>query len=156
MSILLTVSPDLLKAHVQSYTRKDGAFVQEHDDKRQAAAAPVSAGNKRVVKKLKAYHKADASSLKSSLASALSSGDTEADDGSNLTYGDVKKHLHTMRSQLGKDATHAQHLEHAQYAVNQSFRPDNKPLEEKHAKLIGAALSGRTRIDDDGMVRHAK
>lgn len=35
----LVVSPDLLKAQVKAYTRKDGAFVQAHDDKR-AAAAP--------------------------------------------------------------------------------------------------------------------
>lgn len=33
----LVVVPALLKAHVGSYTRKDGTFVQEHDDKRQAA-----------------------------------------------------------------------------------------------------------------------
>lgn len=47
MPILLTVSPDLLKAHVQSYTRKDGAFVQEHDDGRQAAAPkPAKAARK--------------------------------------------------------------------------------------------------------------
>ena len=35
---LLVVRPDLLKAHVKGYTRKDGTFVKEHDDKRQAAA----------------------------------------------------------------------------------------------------------------------
>lgn len=34
----LIVFPDLLKAHVSGYTRSDGAFVQEHDDKRKAAA----------------------------------------------------------------------------------------------------------------------
>jgi hypothetical protein len=38
MSKTFLVFPALLKAHVKSYTRKDGAFVQEHDDKRQAAA----------------------------------------------------------------------------------------------------------------------
>lgn len=37
MSKMLVVRPDLLKAHVKSYTRKDGTFVKEHDDKRQAA-----------------------------------------------------------------------------------------------------------------------
>lgn len=39
----LFVVPALLKAHVQSYTRKDGTFVKEHDDTRQAAA-PKAAG----------------------------------------------------------------------------------------------------------------
>lgn len=38
----LIVIPALLKAHVDSYTKKDGTFVQSHDDKRQAAA-PKSA-----------------------------------------------------------------------------------------------------------------
>lgn len=40
----LVVFPELLKAHVKSYTRKDGVFVQEHDDKRQAAAPKPSGG----------------------------------------------------------------------------------------------------------------
>lgn len=41
----LIVFPDLLKAHVSGYTRSDGAFVQAHDDKRQAAAPkPAGAG----------------------------------------------------------------------------------------------------------------
>lgn len=135
-----------------SSASKDGAGDASSD--KQAApdnGKPV----KRVVKQLKAYHKADAKSLKSSLGSALSSGDTEGDDGKPLTYGNVKRHLQTMRSQLGKDAVSAQHLEHAQYAVNQSMGADHAPLSEKHAKLIGAALSGRTRIDDNGAVRHA-
>jgi hypothetical protein len=35
---MLLVSADLMKAHVQGYTRKDGVFVKEHDDQRQAAA----------------------------------------------------------------------------------------------------------------------
>lgn len=35
----LIVFPELLKAHVAGYTRKDGVFVKEHDDKR-AAASP--------------------------------------------------------------------------------------------------------------------
>lgn len=135
-----------------SSASKDGAGDASSD--KQAApdnGKPV----KRVVKQLKAYHKADAKSLKSSLGSALSSGDTEGDDGKPLTYGNVNRHLQTMRSQLGKDAVSAQHLEHAQYAVNQSMGADHAPLSEKHAKLIGAALSGRTRIDDNGAVRHA-
>lgn len=38
MSKTLIVFPALLKAHIGSYTRKDGTFVKEHDDKRQAAA----------------------------------------------------------------------------------------------------------------------
>lgn len=42
----LIVFPDLLKAHVSGYTRSDGAFVQEHDDKRAAAAPkPVAGGS---------------------------------------------------------------------------------------------------------------
>lgn len=41
------VKPSLLKAHVKSYTRKDGTFVQEHDDGRQAAAPkPAMASRK--------------------------------------------------------------------------------------------------------------
>jgi hypothetical protein len=144
----MIVFPALLKSHVGQYTRKDGVVVQAHDDKRVAA-------NKRVVAKLKKYHQASAAGLKSDLGSALSAGDTEGDDGKHLTYGDVKKHLQTMRTQLNKDPAHAQHIEHAGYAVQQALRSDGKPLEDKHAKLIGAALSGKTRIDDDGMVRHA-
>jgi hypothetical protein len=34
----LVVFPDLLKSHVQGYTRKDGAFVKEHDDNRRTAS----------------------------------------------------------------------------------------------------------------------
>ena len=37
MSKKLLVVPALLKAHVDTYTRKDGTVVQAHDDKRQAA-----------------------------------------------------------------------------------------------------------------------
>lgn len=103
---------------------------------------------------LKAYHKQDAKSLKSSLGSALSSGDTEMDNGKAMTYGHVKAHLQTMRSQLGNDPAHKDHLEHAQYALNQSFRDDGAALSDKHAKLIGAALSGKTKMDDNGMIRH--
>jgi hypothetical protein len=43
MSTTLIIFPDLLKAHVSSYTRKDGAFVKEHDDKRQAAKPGATA-----------------------------------------------------------------------------------------------------------------
>jgi hypothetical protein len=153
---LVLVTGDLAKAHVDSYTRKDGVVVQAHDDKRAAAQAkPMTGVNRRAVKNLKEYHKADAKWLKSSLASALSVGDTETEHGKPMTYGDVKSHMHTMRSQLGGDASHAQHLEHAQYALNQSMGGDSAPLSEKHAKLIGAALSGKTKMDEDGMVRHA-
>jgi hypothetical protein len=42
----LIVFPDLLKSHVDSYTRKDGVVVQAHDDKR--AAAPKAAGGPRL------------------------------------------------------------------------------------------------------------
>ena len=38
----LIVFPDLLKAHIDQYVRKDGSVVQAHDDKR-AAAAPKPA-----------------------------------------------------------------------------------------------------------------
>jgi hypothetical protein len=31
---------DLLKAHIEAFTRKDGSVVQAHDDKRTAAKAP--------------------------------------------------------------------------------------------------------------------
>jgi hypothetical protein len=134
-------------AHIHSIGAPGG-------DKR-VAANPNGQANKRVVAKLKTYHKASAAGLKSDLGSALSAGDTESDDGGHITYGDVKKHLQTMRAQLNKDHVHAQHIEHAGYAVQQAFRHDAKPLEEKHAKLIGAALSGKTRIDDNGMVQHA-
>lgn len=40
----LIVFPDLLKAHVDQYVRKDGSVVQAHDDKRQAAAPKPAAG----------------------------------------------------------------------------------------------------------------
>lgn len=39
----LIVFPGLLKAHVSGYTRSDGTFVQEHDDKRKAAARKPTA-----------------------------------------------------------------------------------------------------------------
>lgn len=43
MSEVLLVRPDLLKAHIESYTRSDGTFVQAHEDKRQSAAeSPAS------------------------------------------------------------------------------------------------------------------
>ena len=151
----LLVSVLLAKSQVAAFTRKDGAMVQAHDNGKAAAIEkPMTRVNKRAVSNLKAYHKADAKGLKSSLGSALSAGDIEGDDGKSITYGDVKKHLHTMRTQLGHDASHSQHLEHAQYAVNQSFSADHAKLSDKHAKLIGAALSGRTRIDGNGSVKH--
>lgn len=39
----IVVSTDLAKSHVDSFTRKDGTFVQAHDDKRQAAAPKAPA-----------------------------------------------------------------------------------------------------------------
>jgi hypothetical protein len=128
-------------------------MVQAHDNGRQAAAPePI---NHKALGKLKASHGMDAKALKSSLGSALSSGDTEGHDGKPMTYGDVKGHLNTMRMQLGSKPEHAEHLKHAQYALNQSFGLNHAPVSEKHAKLIGAALSGKTRMDDNGVVQHA-
>lgn len=148
-----------VKSHVNAFTRKDGTFVAAHDDKRTAASVTAAQGsdkpNKRVVSKLKKQHKSSATDLKSTLSHELSSGNTEYDDGSKMTYGHFKDHLHTMRSQLGKDSAHATHLEHAQYAANQAMGNDSAPISDKHAKLFGAALGGKTKIDDDGMVRHA-
>lgn len=43
MTKKLVVVPALLKAHIDSFTRKDGTFVQAHDDKRQAAAPHIHA-----------------------------------------------------------------------------------------------------------------
>lgn len=37
---------DLIKSHVRGYTRKDGTFVKEHDDNRQAAAPASSSAPK--------------------------------------------------------------------------------------------------------------
>ena len=154
MNKKLVVSAGLLaKSQVAAYTRKDGTMVQSHDNGRQAAAPePV---NHKVLAKLKAAHHTDARALKSTLASSLSSGDTEGHDGKPMTYGDVKAHINTMRTQLGSKPEHAEHMKHAQYALNQSFGLNHAPVSEKHAKLIGAALSGKTRMDDDGMVQHA-
>lgn len=149
----------ITKSHVSAFTRKDGAFVAAHDDKRVAASITSAQGadkpNKRVVSKLKKRHKSSASDLKSTLSHELSSGNTEYDDGSKMTYGHFKDHLHTMRSQLGKDSSHSAHLEHAQYAANQAMGNDSAPISDKHAKLFGAALGGKTNIDSNGMVRHA-
>ena len=39
---LASQSADMLKSHIKGFTRKDGAFVAEHDDKRTAAQAPLS------------------------------------------------------------------------------------------------------------------
>lgn len=39
LSVSVGGGADLIKSHVKGYTRKDGAFVKEHDDKRQASAA---------------------------------------------------------------------------------------------------------------------
>ena len=154
MTKKLVVSASLLaKSQVASYTRSDGTVVQAHDNGRQAAAPePV---NQKVLAKLKTSHHMDARALKSSLGSSLSSGDTEGHDGKPMTYGDVKGHLNTMRMQLGSKPEHAEHLKHAQYALNQSFGLNHAPVSEKHAKLIGAALSGKTRMDDNGVVQHA-
>lgn len=154
MTKKLVVSASLLaKSQVAAYTRKDGTVVQAHDNGRQAAAPePV---NQKVLAKLKTSHHMDARALKSSLGSSLSSGDTEGHDGKPMTYGDVKGHLNTMRMQLGGKPEHAEHLKHAQYALNQSFGLNHAPVSEKHAKLIGAALSGKTRMDDNGVVQHA-
>lgn len=154
MTKKLVVSASLLaKSQVAAYTRKDGTMVQAHDNGRQAAAPePI---NHKALAKLKTSHHTDARALKSSLASSLSSGDTEGHDGKPLTYGDVKGHLNSMRMQLGSKPEHAEHLKHAQYALNQSFGLNHAPVSEKHAKLIGAALSGKTRMSDDGVVQHA-
>lgn len=46
MNKLLIVDGSLAKAHVGSYTRKDGTFVKEHDNGRQAAAPKPAAGAK--------------------------------------------------------------------------------------------------------------
>lgn len=153
MTKKLVVSASLLaKSQVAAYTRKDGTMVQAHDNGRQAAAPePI---NHKALAKLKTSHHTDARALKSSLASSLSSGDTEGHDGKPLTYGDVKGHLNSMRMQLGSKPEHAEHLKHAQYALNQSFGLNHAPVSEKHAKLIGAALSGKTRMSDDGVVQH--
>lgn len=41
----VVVSPEFMKAHVKGFTRKDGSFVKEHDDKR-AAARPDQPASK--------------------------------------------------------------------------------------------------------------
>ena len=46
MKKILIVDGSLAKAHVNSYTRSDGTFVQEHDNGRQAAAPKPAAGDK--------------------------------------------------------------------------------------------------------------
>ena len=46
MKKILIVDGSLAKAHVNSYTRKDGTFVKEHDNGRQAAAPKPAAGAK--------------------------------------------------------------------------------------------------------------
>lgn len=56
----LLVFPALLKAHVDSYTRKDGTFVKEHDDKRQAAAPADPYGHPNVVGKADKFEHGDA------------------------------------------------------------------------------------------------
>lgn len=52
-SIMFFTSPDsapvlgsLMKAHVSAYTRRDGAFVAEHDDKRQSKGSNLKADAK--------------------------------------------------------------------------------------------------------------
>lgn len=54
----LVVFPDLLKGRVNSYTKKDGTFVQAHDNGRMAAAPKVKAAQKAVKSAL--YDKDDA------------------------------------------------------------------------------------------------
>lgn len=44
MNKILIVDGSLAKAHVGSFTRKDGTFVKEHDNGRQAAAPKPAAG----------------------------------------------------------------------------------------------------------------
>ena len=46
MKKILVVGGELAKAHVSAFTRKDGTFVAEHDDKRAAAKPKAPAGDK--------------------------------------------------------------------------------------------------------------
>lgn len=151
-----------LKSHVSAFTRKDGTFVAAHDDKRTAASITSAQGAdkpvKRVVDSIKKNNKNAAVGLKDTIASDFSKGDISNGDGADMTYGNFKNHLSSMRIQLGNDPAHARHLEHAQFALHQTSGGgggSSAPIKEKHAKLYGAALSGKTKIDDDGMVRHA-
>lgn len=153
---LMVLADMLVKSQVAAYTRSDGTMVQSHDNGRMAAAPKATTGNnRRAVKAMKNYHKADAAGLKHSLGSALASGDTLGDDDKPMTYGDVQKHLHTMRASLGSHQEHGKHIEAAQYALNQSFGADHAPVSEKHARNIGAALSGKATANANGIVKAA-
>lgn len=48
-------SAELLKSHVSSYTRKDGTFVGEHDDKRASKPKDIGAGSWNVGHKVKLH-----------------------------------------------------------------------------------------------------
>jgi hypothetical protein len=152
----------ITKSHVSAFTRKDGAFVAAHDDKRVKAAITAAQGDhkpvKRVVDSIKQQNKNAAAGLKDTIASDFSKGDISTGDGADMTYGKFNDHLASMRTQLGNDPAHSEHLKHAQFALHQTSGGgggSSAPIKEKHAKLYGAALSGKTKIDDDGMVRHA-
>lgn len=152
----------LVKSHVSAFTRKDGVFVAAHDDKRTKAAITAAQGGdkpvKRVVDSIKQKNKNAAAGLKDTIASDFSKGDISTGDGADMTYGKFNDHLASMRTQLGNDPAHSEHLKHAQFALHQTSGGgggSSAPIKEKHAKLYGAALSGKTKIDDDGMVRHA-
>jgi hypothetical protein len=57
MNNLLVINPSLLtKAHVSAFTRKDGAFVAEHDDKRAAAKPKQAATHDEWAENVKATH----------------------------------------------------------------------------------------------------
>ncbi|WP_438979549.1 hypothetical protein [Polynucleobacter sp.] len=155
-------SSTLVKSHVSAFTRKDGVFVAAHDDKRTKAAITAAQGGdkpvKRVVDSIKQQNKNAAAGLKDTIASDFSKGDISTGDGADMTYGKFNDHLASMRTQLGNDPAHSEHLKHAQFALHQTSGGgggSSAPIKEKHAKLYGAALSGKTKIDDDGMVRHA-
>jgi hypothetical protein len=110
------------KAHVKTYTRKDGTVVKEHDDKRHAAGAKPSTSPKGGAKKLPGHwmdahdHAVEASyaawnhgephedaikSLKNSIkhhrAAAKAAVDAGDDDAAQLHLGKVKNHQRSIQ-----------------------------------------------------------
>lgn len=117
----------LTKAHVDSYTRKDGTFVQAHDDKRQAAAPAFGRG----------VHHAVAAGLKDHLIS-----------GDHDTFKKVAHHLghpewKAAPSKSDLDGLDGQKLQEAHdhlYSGKELPQADTKPSGSPYAAARGEVM----------------
>ena len=112
LSVSVDGAGDLAKSHVKTYTRKDGSVVKEHDDKRQAAVAPVRAYPAHV------KNKADE-------ISHLGSDKARED----LTP-DEKARLKKIQSQAGLGKNSPEYLAHAK-ASDDAYVPNESAIAQR-------------------------